>query len=895
MYRSPSANPASFNETYKEKLQYLARYKNKTIVLVGDTNIDLIQHDKDIHAQDIINTSLSHGFTEVISRPTRITDHSATLIDHIYTNSLENTTTAGIVLVDTSDHLGTFVALNYNSRRVNGTYVPKDNRPASRKFTEENITKFQELIYNETWNDVKNENEPNEKYNKFHATYNKHYDTTFPEGDTNKNRKNQRREPKKWILPWLEDACARRDKLYEKFIREPTIQNKTKYSKMKIFCRRHIRLAKKRYYASYFKEHAANSKMQWQMINKLLNRSRKTHTNIKLKSDNDDLITAPLDVANKFNDYFSNIAATLKAKIINNNPNNERYKLNLENPVSNSINLSEVSSGEIAVYIKKLKNKSTADTKSTALKSLAENSEFTTVVASIINTSMEAGVFPDKLKVAKVCPIHKSGSKTEVSNYRPISLLPIFSKLFERVIHVRISDFMKSNNSLYESQYGFRSRHSCEHALISAQKCILDALDKKQIAMLLLIDFSKAFDMVDHTILLNKLSHYGIRGNALLLLKSYLSDRTQTVSLSGKTSDSKIMDYGVPQGSILGPLLFIIYINDIPNVCKLAKFILYADDANIFITGVNSHEIMTKYEQLSTALADWVDSNGLLLNVGKTNYMIFTNSNNIDNIQPTMRNQPIERKNVAKFLGILIDEKLTWKQHINTIQAKLSRNCGIMFRMKGILPLKTMLTLYYSFIQSHMIYCSVIWGLGSKHSLKSLFTCQKKAIRTLMPGYVTYYYDKETEEIPTHTKAMFNKLKILTIHSLILKNILIFHCKATHMPNSLPATISALLQETVMSTRPQHLVSYTNSIFIKGKRLYNEISEECNTLESPLPTDTLPRIKNHITKYLLSQQCLGPSNNWSHENYRLCTQTAIRHSARLITNAPTPYAETIEE
>ena len=191
-------------------------------------------------------------------------------------------------------------------------------------------------------------------------------------------------------------------------------------------------------------------------------------------------------------------------------------------------------------------------------------------------------------------------------------------------MHRRISEFMEANNSIFEMQYGFRTGRSCEHALLKAQSLLLDSLSKKEISLLLLIDFSKAFDMVEHTILIKKLEHYGIRGIALEWLKSYLGNREQFVTINGKNSTKKSLKFGVPQGSILGPLLFIIYINDIPLISKLAKFIMYADDANIIISGKNIDEINEKLINLSTGLLNWVDTNGLALNLKKTKYMIFS-------------------------------------------------------------------------------------------------------------------------------------------------------------------------------------------------------------------------------------------------------------------------------
>ena len=236
-------------------------------------------------------------------------------------------------------------------------------------------------------------------------------------------------------------------------------------------------------------------------------------------------------------------------------------------------------------------------------------------MAHVVNSSFEQGVFPQALKTAKVVPVHKGGSKTDIKNYRPISLLATFSKVFEKLMHNRVINFLDTYNILCENQYGFRPGRSCEHALLNAKDRILNSMSKKQVTLLLLIDFSKAFDLVDHSILLNKLEHYGIRGLALNWFKSYLKNRNQFVSIGTSESSAKQIIYGVPQGSILGPLLFIIYINDLPQISEIAKFIMYADDANIFLTGENINEVYDKLKILSDVLVKWVDNNGLALNL----------------------------------------------------------------------------------------------------------------------------------------------------------------------------------------------------------------------------------------------------------------------------------------
>ena len=355
---------------------------------------------------------------------------------------------------------------------------------------------------------------------------------------------------------------------------------------------------------------------------------------------------------------------------------------------------------------------------------------FTHTLAYVINSSFSQGIFPSSLKKARVVPIHKGGTKIDVANYRPISLLSSFSKIYEKLMHIRVLDFLDSNGSLFENQYGFRPGMSCEHAILNAQNSILHSLNNKQIAVLLLLDYSKAFDVIEHPILLQKLEHYGIKGIALKWFQSYLSDRQQSVSVNGVDSSPEVINYGVPQGSILGPLLFIIYINDLPYISNLAKFILYADDANIIVTGYSEEEVQAKLKQITTLLVKWVDSNGLALNLKKTHYMVFSNRRTEHlKIDVNIAGTEIARVTEARFLGVILDEKLTWSKHISTIKIKIARYMGIMYRLKRHLPLKVRLQLFHSFVQSRLNYCTLVWGFASKSHIESLFAKQKQGVR----------------------------------------------------------------------------------------------------------------------------------------------------------------------
>ena len=534
---------------------------------------------------------------------------------------------------------------------------------------------------------------------------------------------------------------------------------------MKKFVEKHIKKLKHKYYTEYFRKYAHDSRKQWKMINSLLNR-KKPNTKIgKLildgDAENDSELTSPGEISNAFNDYFCEIAKKLK--------DNSTYTANPDTPkfrdkrVVNSIYLSECSTTEIEEIVKSLKNKSTSDTAIVALKYVSTS--ISSTLRAIINTSLKQGAFPEELKLAKVIPIHKSGKKTNVSNYRPISLLSIFSKIYEKAMHKRLYEFFSRNDTIYKHQYGFRKQHSCEHALLEAQYTLTKALDNKQISALLLIDFSKAFDMVDHTTLIHKLEHYGIRGHALDWLKSYLEKRQQYVNVNGHNSRTRNLSCGVPQGSILGPLLFVIFINALPYIDNLAKFILYADDANIIFTGKSIEVIEMNIRNFISELEGWVALNGLKLNISKTKYMLFSNRTTRD-INIEISATLIERKHTERFLGVIIDDQLNFNQHRATLASKIARNAGVIYKVKGIVPLNVIKTLYNSFIQSHLVYCSNVWGLGSKRSVERIFTAQKRAIRGVKQGFVNYFYKKDTGELPAHTKNIFAENEYLCKKSL---------------------------------------------------------------------------------------------------------------------------------
>lgn len=892
IYRSPSKNSDTFNRLFESVVNSLStRHACKHTYLAGDFNIDLIKHDSNIQCQNLINNMTNLGFIQLVSRPTRITDHSATLIDHVYTNNIHSTISCNILTIDISDHLATLTTISIdNSNTSNFRQNRTDIEGASyRIFNEASDEIFKNLIYNEDWNNIYNNDlDAESHYDLFLNTYSKHYDSAYPPKKGRARRKHERENPKPWILPWLEDACARKNDLYHAFVKNRTTSNERAYKKMKKFVEKHLKLAKDKYHRKYFDQYKDNSKKQWHIINTLLNRKSNRADPIKLHDDNGTLLKSSSEVAEKFNNYFTNIAANLKSKISARSAQDPTgFREFLNNPSQHSIYLRPVEPGEVHNIIMNFKNKATLDTKMNVLKIANSSFHFTHALARVINKSFEQGVFPQSLKLARVVPIHKGNSKTEVSNYRPISLLSSFSKIYEKLMHNRVLEFLDSNGSLFEMQYGFRPGRSCEHALLNAQNLLLSTMSKKQISLLLLIDFSKAFDMVEHSILLQKLQHYGIRGIALQWFKSYLQNRKQFVSVDGTNSSCMNLNHGVPQGSILGPLLFIIYINDLPGISCFAKFILYADDANIIITGYNMHEISTKLNSLAQGLLRWVDCNGLALNLKKTSYIIFSKQRINLSEDLHISGTKIERKSEARFLGVIVDEKLSWTRHISTVKAKMARYIGIMHKIKNQLPQQARIQIFHSFVQSHLNYCSLVWGFASKSNIESLFSTQKSAIRAIMPGFVNFYYHDGT--LPSHTKSFFEKYDILTVHGIILKNSLLFMHKIHHFPTALPSSICATIPSSAPTFTSNHdnsadwLENYNNihfrsSIFFKGPllvlSLHNEDTPTTVTCNTPIKP-----YKAMIKLTLLVLQNTGADDEWP--QFLLYRIQGLRKSDRL--------------
>ena len=389
-------------------------------------------------------------------------------------------------------------------------------------------------------------------------------------------------------------------------------------------------------------------------------------------------------MAKAFNDFFVNLGPNLAKKI----PDSEtEFHTFLKSRNSQSLFFAPVVEEEIKDIINNLNNKKSSGYDGVTnflLKHIIN--EIISPLSYILNQSLFRGKVPQKMKIAKVIPIFKKGQKDSLNNYRPISLLTSISKVLERLVYVRSLKFLVNCNILSDSQFGFRKRHSTTHALLTFIDKVAHAIDDAKHTIGIFLDFSKAFDTIDHEILLYKLNHYGIRGRALDWFRDYLTERKQFVSINGHDSELKLISCGVPHGSLLGPLLFILYINDLQNSSQILSFICFADDSNVFFSHRDPQTPINIMNNELNLVQSWIQANKLSLNIEKTNFMLLSNSLRVLPNHIRINDDNLCQVDTTKFLGLHIDKELTWKTHINYLSKILSRNAGILNKLKFFSP-----------------------------------------------------------------------------------------------------------------------------------------------------------------------------------------------------------------
>ena len=500
----------------------------------------------------------------------------------------------------------------------------------------------------------------------------------------------------------------------------------------------------------------------------------------------------------------------------------------LTKPSNSTFNFQNIEETDIIQIIDNLPNKTSRGNDDLSYQFIKRiKISLTKPLSIIINQILNSGIFPEKLKIAKVIPIHKKDDNKLFNNYRPISLLPVMSKIVEKCIYKQLYDYFQKNNMFYAHQYGFRTGHCTEYAALEIIDRVTTQLDINNIPLNIFLDLSKAFDSLDHAILLYKLKYYGVTGTPLQLIKSYLTDRNQFVQIDNTQSSILHLKTGVPQGSILGPLLFLIYINDFPCASTYFSFIMYADDTTLSSTLPNiknSRDQIIAEQLINTELNKidvWLRCNKLSLNISKTKYMLYSMpQKQTQHLSIKLGTTSIDQVYHFNFLGIVINSNLKWENHVNNISYKCIRVIGILNKLKKVLPTRIKLLLYNTLILPHLTYGINSWGFNCSR-IKKL---QKKAVRVI-------YNSKYN----AHTSNIFKQLNLLKIGDILTIEQMKFYHKYTH--NKLPQYLQDIPIRINMNLHT-HNTRQANEIHIL--RIHHEFARRLIRNSIPYTINNLP-------------------------------------------------------
>ena len=834
---------------------------NLNVIFAGDMNIDLLQDDN-IYASQIINLFISHGHILNNRKATFFKDTTmnspASFLDHIYTSSSGLIRWNCTLTDEFADHCNLIMDIDLEAIGSRPCFRLK-NDSESRNYSTENIQKFIDKIKETNFISVLNANDPilasNLMYDLFLPVFNSCFPVKIRSNFVNRDIKNNA-----FMTPDLLILKKKKDRLSVKSKQNPR-RFRRKYKKMRNLFNRQCELAERSLIRNKLNAANNNSKMLWSVLQNIHNPKPRKEKIGDIKDRNGNLITDDITKGKVFNNFMVNDVAS---EIIEKIPNfaNRSFREFMNPPNANSFTLNPTSADEVYDVIKKLKPKKSADIRGMSVFLLQKIApEMSYILAHIFNLSLQHAVFPDKFKDSVVNPFHKKGDDQDISNYRGITLGDTFGKVCEKWMSIHLVKFLADNNVICKYQFGFLKNFNTHHCLTSIQEKIVDALNNKKFVACVGLDVQKAFDLVDHQILFEKLENIGIRGQMLNFFISYYSNRRQYVRINGKTSsDYLIIPRSVLQGTILGVIGFLIFINDLPNATRHAFNKIFADDLNsIFIA--NSHdELLQQVNSDIERLFVYYSTNKLSIHPQKSTVILFNNKNrkNIYNTKLENGKQIIdfdcrlngnkiriannskEDGGCVKILGIFLDERLTFQYQANTLLKKLSSACYALRLSKKYLEKGELLLLFNAFFKSHINYSIPYLSACSASTINDIQKVEKKAIRIV-----------ENKSYREHSAPLFKQNKILPINESMTLYIATFMFKVhiLSQPNAIIELWDKAIDRRRDISNTRHLRNYNEFDFnLPANINFQHLSKQQKFLFPKTFNDLDLDIKSSVTK-----------------------------------------------
>lgn len=804
VYRPPSQNMDRFLDSLDTNLRNITCFKN--IILLGDININIASGKTDTHVHKYLNICSFHGLLPAHYHPTH---QSGSCLDHIILKS-KNPSKTLVTNSSLTDHQAVLLTLQISSPRNN----------CMRSCTKINMTNLENDIRGINFDPVYNSNDANISLKYF-------IDSLQCEIRKNTFTKIMPRKYsciKPWITPGLVRCIRHRDKLHLKLKLAPDNEIlSVTYKRYRNFCSNLLKKIKNQYDKNELQKAGKNSKLVWKFIKTNTFRSKNPEPPLDLLSTE----ISPSESMNKVNHFFANVGKNLAEKYLSSSHFSPQNQTTTCSKIDSFV-LLDTDVNEVVRIINGLKVGC-----ATGWDDIPNNIliRFKYLLAPplthIFQLCLSKGIFPNLLKKAVVTPVFKSGDKNCVNNYRPISVLTGLSKILEKIINSRLIKYLEDKRLLSDSQFGFRPKKSTSHAVHKLTNYISTNLDNGMHTIGIFLDLAKAFDTISCTLLLHKLETLGIRGAQLRLFSDYLSNRHQCVKIGQYTSsDLKNSGFGIPQGSILGPTLFLIYINGLCNLPLQNGIIMsYADDTALLFSAKSRVEVYENAQNGFNMVSDWLHNNLLTLNADKTRYILFTMKNTIiplTNLNIYAHNcrryadtacscPTLAKADHLKYLGVTIDSNLNFRKHIDLLCTRVRKLIYVFKNLRNIADYKLIKQVYLALCQSILTYCITSWGGAAKTILLPLERAQRAILKvaTFRPF-----------RFPTH--QLYMACNVLTVRQLFILSIVL------HQHTSLPfdSAPSDKRRKDLVCTKSQTKHAFANRFYVfLGPFLYNRLNK----------------------------------------------------------------------